>query len=61
MGNERVIIDSGVLVIGEVGGHQPQSLIWKSGNQELQIQGNGVEGCNFPAKARRSLRVIEYF
>ena len=37
MGKERVIIDSGVLVIGEAGRHQPQSLIWKSGNQELQI------------------------
>jgi hypothetical protein len=32
-----------------------------SGNQELQIQRDGGEGCNFPAKAQRSLRVIEYF
>ena len=29
------------MVIGKARGHRPQSIIWKSGNQELQIQMNG--------------------
>jgi hypothetical protein len=49
-----------VLVIGEASGHLLLSLIWKLGNQELQIQRDEGGSYNFPAEARRRRGAEEF-